>query len=70
MQYLLIVVGIVIGVIIASIYYNSKSSYGILNVAEDDTDGLCLFLELSKNDLSEIASKKEVTLRVKRVSQK
>lgn len=64
------VFGVVIGAIVANVYRWKKTASGTLKIATDDPDGPYLFLELSKEDLANIAYKKQVILAVKHVSQK
>lgn len=62
--------GIVIGAVLSNVYRHKKSASGTLKVNTTDPDGPYLFLELSKENLANITSKKQVILDVKIVSQK
>ena len=62
--------GVIIGAILSNIYRHKKTASGTLKVNTDDADGLCLFLELSKEDLDNIVKKKQIVLDVKNISQK
>ena len=62
--------GVIIGAILSNIYRHKKTASGTLKVNTDDPDGPYLFLELSKENLSNIAHKKQVILDVKIISQK
>lgn len=64
------VFGLLIGVVLSTASQHKKSASGTLKVNTTDPDGPYLFLELSKEDLADIASKKQVILDVKIVSQK
>ena len=56
--------------ILAAIYWYKKTANGTLKVNTNDPDGPYLFLELSKEDLTNIAHKKQVVLNVEILSQK
>lgn len=58
------------GSIITNIYRHKKTASGTIKVNTDDPDGPYLFLELSKEDLVNITSKKQVILDVEITSQK
>lgn len=62
--------GVAAGAILANVYRYKKSASGTLKVNTTDPDGPYLFLELSKEDLADITSKKQVILDVEIVSQK
>ena len=56
--------------ILAAIYWYKKTAHGTLKVNTNDLDGPYLFLELSKEDLTNITHKKQVVLNVEIISQK
>lgn len=56
--------------ILAAICWYKKTANGTLKINTNDPDGPYLFLELSKEDLTNIAHKKQVVLKVEIISQK
>ena len=56
--------------ILAAIYWHKKTANGTLKINTNDPDGPYLFLELSKEDLTNIVHKKQVVLNVEIISQK
>lgn len=65
-----ILVGVIFGTVLSNIYRYKKTASGTLKVDTNDPDGPYLFLELSKEDLSNIASKKQVVLKVENISRR
>ena len=62
--------GSIMGAIVTIVYKHKKTANGTLKVNTNDPDGPYLFLELSKEDLTNIAHKKQVVLNVEIISQK